>query len=277
MTTIEDEYEIPDDDEYEVPFDFTLARRKRRSFAPLYALLGAVAVGAAIVVGHNEVTARQNDDQLCIACHNDQHKVYAERALNASNGALAVDLSSYHYQQIRGNGGEIRCISCHRGDDSERAQIETNLLSARIGLAWLVRGEQSGIQASAGVITSSDGITTFIGSAALQSPQLSNDGCVTCHTETLLTAGIDNHMHNTLPAAYALWKNGAQLIAPNGAADAQAIVARGLRRYETAVRCSDCHLTHRETDVEGFQHEATTQRQCIQCHTDSGIAPKTGR
>jgi hypothetical protein len=272
VTTIQDEYEIPDDDDdFDVPFDLTLARRKRRSFAPLYALLGAVAVGAVIVVGHNEATTRQNNDQFCVACHNDQHTLYSERALNASNGALAVDLSSYHYQQIRGNGGDIRCIDCHRGADSDNARIETNVLSARISLAWLLLGEQTGAQASAGVITASNGVTTFVGSSALSAPHLSNDGCITCHADILLTAGIDNHMHNTLPAAYALWKNGAQLIAPNGAADAQAIVARGLQRYETAVRCSDCHLTHRETDAENYQHEPTTQRQCVQCHTDAGV------
>jgi hypothetical protein len=128
------------------------------------------------------------------------------------------------------------------------------------------------VPTTASIITATNGITSMLGSHALQAPQLTSDGCVNCHQPTLLTAGIDNHMHNTLPAAYALWKNGAQLIPPNGIADAQAIVARGLVRYETALQCADCHQTHRETEERRFLNEAMTQRQCLQCHSDAGVA-----
>ncbi len=202
--------------------------------------------------GYRTVNQRQNSDASCLSCHTDQHSAYLARAESAVAGSIAEDLSSFHYQQIRGNGGDIRCIDCHRGNDTTQARIETTALSARISLRWLISGEASGIGASGTVITASNGITTLLGSAALIAPHLSNDGCVTCHTETLLTAGIENHQHNTLPAAYALWKNGAQLVAPNGAADAQAVIARGLISYNTAVTCSDCHQLHRSTDEPNY-------------------------
>ena len=267
---IDDDYEMPDD-EYDLPFDGVIARRKPPVLWPFALLALLVTIAIAAIYGFERVVERQNDDAFCISCHTDQHSVYAARGESAVAGAIAADLSSYHYQQIRGDGGNIRCIDCHRGDDSRNARIETAALSARISLQWLLRGDAIGLDASAAVITDSAGITTVIGSAAQLAPHLANDGCAACHSQTLLTAGIENHMHNTLPMAYALWKNGARLIAPNGGADAQAIAARGLTLYRTTVQCSDCHQAHRSTDDPRFIHQPTKDRTCVQCHTQAGV------
>ena len=272
---IEDEFEIPDDeDDYEVPFEGSLARRKPPVLWPFALLALIVASAIAAVYGYQRVNEQQESDAYCLSCHTDQHTEYAQRGESAVAGAIAVDLSSYHYQQIRGQGGSVRCIDCHRGDDSRNARVETTALSARISLAWLLRGEATGLEAAAAVLTDTQGITTVLGSRALIAPHLANDGCVACHNETLLIAGIENHMHNTLPAAYALWKNGARLIPPNTDADAQAIAARGLARYTTTVQCSDCHQAHRSTDEEKYIHQATEQRTCEQCHAEAGIVVK---
>jgi nitrate/TMAO reductase-like tetraheme cytochrome c subunit len=271
---IDDDYELPDGDDFEGPQDIALYRRRRPSLLPLFLIVALFAAGAAMFYGFQTVNERQESDAFCISCHTDQHKAYQLRASAAIAGSIAEDLSSYHYQQIRGNGGDIRCIDCHRGDGSTQARIETTVLSARIALPWLLRAEASGLEATASVITASNGVTHMIGSAALFAPQLSNGGCAGCHAETLLTAGIENHMHNTLPAAYLLWKNGAQLIAPNGDADAQAVISRGLISYNTAVQCADCHQTHRASAEENYINTAMKERQCLQCHVDAGISQK---
>ncbi len=270
---IEDDYEMPED-EYDLPFDGVIAKRKPPVLWPFGVLALLVAIAIAAIYGYENVVARQSDDAFCLSCHTDQHSTYAARGESAVAGAVAVDLSSYHYQQIRGEGGDISCIDCHRGDNSRNARIETAALSARISLQWLLSGDAPGLEAGAAVLTDSAGITTVIGSAALLAPHLANDGCVACHSQTLLTAGIENHMHNTLPAAYALWKSGKRLIAPNGGADAQAIAARGLSLYRTTVQCSDCHQAHRSTEDPRFIHQPTNDKTCLQCHTQANVIIK---
>ena len=47
-----------------------------------------------------------------MSCHTAPHTTYKTRAEASLAGAYALDLSSYHYQQIRGTGGTIRCIDC---------------------------------------------------------------------------------------------------------------------------------------------------------------------
>jgi nitrate/TMAO reductase-like tetraheme cytochrome c subunit len=275
---IADEYEIADDDD--LPLEGKLRRRNPpRPFTAL-ATIAALAVGAIVAyLGYHEIVARQDNDTACLSCHTDEHKAYFERGEAAVAGALAVDLSSFHYQQIRGQGGNIRCIDCHRGDDRTPARVETVALSGRISLLWLLRGEVTGTEATAKLRTDPSGIASagssgeMLGASALIAPKLSNDGCVNCHSETLLTAGLENHVHNALPVAYTLWKNGARLIPPAGDADAQAVISRGLVRYNTSVSCSDCHQTHRSVteSEQRFMNAVQTERSCARCHAEAGI------
>lgn len=270
MPRFDDTFDL-DDDDYEAPLAGRLRRRRR---SPLRGALVALAIVGALVgiyVAYDEVDSRMDDDATCLACHTDEHETYYRRAEAALAGGLALDLSSYHYQQVRGQGGSLNCIDCHRGDGAWLDHADTLGLSARVSLVWLLRGEDIGIEAGAAPITSADGIATLTGSAALIAPHLANDSCVSCHAPTLLVAGIENHMHNTLPAAYELWKNGAPLAPPRNAGDAQAVVARGLASYSSDLRCSDCHVSHFSTDAERYLHTPTVQRACIQCHTENNL------
>ncbi len=280
--TINDDYELPsfddEDDLFEVPLGGRLRPRPRPRPVLLYALI-PLAIALALYFGYSgyhDIVDRQTDDQNCLLCHTDQHQAYLTRANAAIAGDVAADLSSYHYQQIVGKGGAIRCIDCHRGDDSTRARVETVALSARISMQWLLRGEITGTDATAQLRDDASGAGAGLmrGSSALIAPHLSNDGCITCHRDTVLTAGVENHRHNALPVAYDLWKNGAQLIPPAGDVDAQAVIARGLIRYETKVTCSDCHQTHRATVEAKYLSVAQVNAMCVQCHADSGVKPR---
>jgi predicted CXXCH cytochrome family protein len=277
--TIQDDYELPnpddDDDLYEVPLGGRIRRRSQPRPIGLFLLI-PLAIAAAVYFGYNgyhDIVARQSDDQNCLLCHTDQHDAYLARANGAIAGDVAADLASFHYQQIVGKGGAIRCIDCHRGDDSTRARVETVALSARISMVWLLSREITGTDATAQLRDDPTGGSNALmrGSNAVIAPHLSNDGCVTCHRDTVLTAGVENHRHNALPVAYDLWKNGARLIPPAGDADAQAVIARGLIRYETRVTCSDCHQTHRSTAEANYLSTAQVNAMCVQCHTDSGV------
>jgi mono/diheme cytochrome c family protein len=272
MPIYDDPFDL--DDDFEVPLDGRLRRRRNAPLRGLFLLIAAVALAVGIYSASNTVEARMIDDATCLACHTDQHEAYFKRAEAALAGGLALDLSSYHYQQIRGQGGSLNCIDCHRGDGKFLDHLDTLGLSTRISLAWLLRGDTVGIEAGSAPITDTAGIATLTGSSALIAPHLANDSCISCHTATLLTAGIENHMHNTLPVAYQLWKNGAPLSSPRTSSDAQSIVSRGLALYETTLRCSDCHVTHHSTDAEHYLHTFTVQRACVQCHTENNVAAR---
>ncbi len=230
-------------------------------------VLGAGAIAAA---GYTQV--RQEDDRFCIGCHTAPHVAYQSRAEAALGGAYALDLSSYHYQQIRGTGGSIRCIDCHRGDQSTGARAATLKLSAEMTLIWLAnqvddRIEKTTITATR-VITR-DGATVTLAVPVIREPALTNDGCVNCHKTTLLTAGMDNHTHNMLPAVYTLWKNGNRLIAPPRAGDPQALLARGLTPYATAIQCASCHTGHRALETDVYLDRALVAQRCNECHLET--------
>jgi predicted CXXCH cytochrome family protein len=86
---------------------------------------------------------------------------------------------------------------------------------------------------------------------------------------------MDNHTHNMLPAAYALWKNGGVLIPPKGATDVQAIVAKGLVSYPSALTCTDCHQAHVSSEADFFLDQTVrVPRACDSCHQQAGVKPK---
>jgi hypothetical protein len=264
---IEDDYELPEFDD--LPLEEKLRRRRGVPFGVFVAFTVLILIGAGIY-SYFYFVERQTQDAFCATCHTTQHETYLKRAESSVAGSLAPDLSSFHYQQIRGQGGNIRCIDCHRGDDGARHRIETMGLSARMSLIWLVNGGDKTLEKTSRVVTSTDGITRMLGTDALVAPSLSNDGCVTCHETQLLVAGQQNHFHNTLPIVYERWKNGARLSAPNEEPNAQALLARGLVRIETSVTCSNCHQVHRSTEEENYLNVRMKDLACEHCHRESG-------
>lgn len=273
---ITDPYELPDDDTDEETYEGAIYRRRRRPPTGAFAALGvliAVGVGAASAF---TVTERQERDAFCLSCHTAQHRAYAERAQSAIAGALAPDLSSYHYQSIHGKGGELRCIDCHRGDGGVRHRAETLILSAEMAALWLAGQDDQRLEKTAITTTVLNGITQTVAQTmlGLRRPHLTNAGCVSCHEAQLLVAGAANHMHNALPAAYEAWKRGAPLTAPKDEPDPQAVIAMGLVRYETTVQCANCHQAHRALDTARFLDlQGVVKPACEQCHRETGRGP----
>ncbi len=275
---IRDASEIPDDDDDDAYLlEGWFPRRRRRSRAGLLigAMLIALITGAAFV-GASFVLDQQEDDAFCVSCHTPQHRTYLERAEAASAGALADDLSSYHYQRLRGLGGNIRCIDCHRGDNTPRAHAETLLLSVEMAARWLVAADDPRVSKTAITTTVIQGVTVTVPQTALalRRPHLTNDSCVMCHQDTLLLAGMDNHTHNMLPPAFALWRGGGRLTAPADATDPQTILARGLTLYPTTLGCHDCHQTHLQTEAARYLNWGeVVKAACEQCHREAGAGP----
>lgn len=271
---VSDEYELPDDDE--LPIEGKLYHRRRRFPAwAFFALFGVIAVVAG-VASFFYFSDRQEQDSFCLGCHTPQHADYVRRAETSVAGALAPDLSSFHYQQIRGQSGDIRCIDCHRGDNSFEHRVQTMLLSARMAGRWLAGTDNRRLEKTTLTTGVRNGITVTLPqtSFALSEPRLSNAGCIGCHENALLVAGTDNHMHNMLPAVYDTWKRGARLIAPKDATDPQVVMAQGLTRFDTQVQCSNCHQAHRTTEAEGYlDRQVVVKAACEQCHRETGRGP----
>jgi nitrate/TMAO reductase-like tetraheme cytochrome c subunit len=246
MRVIRDTYELPEDDG-----DFS-SGPPNRGFTPvvwLPLLLIALLTLGILIGGTSYVAAREREDVFCTSCHTTPETAYFQRGQAAIGGAVAIDLSSFHYQQIRGKGGTIYCIDCHLGDQSLQAQASKWPMTARHAVVWLAGRN----------ITNTESLT-------LRVPHLTNDSCVACHRDTLLTVGAANHHHHHLPVAYELWKAGATLVMPPDTRDAQALMARGLTRYNTTVECTSCHLVHRTIEKEHYIDQKTLNAGCELCH-----------
>ncbi len=273
---VTDEYELPDDYDDDFSFEGRLYRRRRRSPLPLLLALAAVFFIAVGVGSFFVVNDRQEQDSFCLECHTPQHDAYAQRAESSVGGALAVDLASFHYQQIRGQNSEIRCIDCHRGDNSLRHRADAFALSARMAVLWAAGADDARLEKTAITTTVISGITQTVRqtSQALRAPALTNESCIGCHQEQLLVAGAANHMHNMLPAVYEAWKAGARLIPPADATDPQAVVAEGLLRYNTTLQCHNCHQSHRSTEAPNYlDMQNVVKPACEQCHAQAGAGP----
>lgn len=255
--------------------------RRNRSLAARLAALGVLAlITVGVALGSaGAVLEWQNDDRSCLSCHTPQHRAYVERAEVALGGAIAPDLASYHAQHLHGIGEMLRCIDCHRGDGGVRARAETLWLSAHMAVRWLAGVDDRRIEKTTLTTTIVGGVTRTVAptTLALFTPHLSNDGCVRCHVDTLLRLGMDNHMHNMLPAAYALWRSGAALRLPHGMSETEgaALIARGLASYETTLQCSNCHQAHRSLDTARYlDWQNVVKPACEQCHREVGAGPE---
>lgn len=251
MRRIRDEYELSDADDDE-PYARRL-RPRSRAAGPLGLLIALIAVLGAAFAGVAYVQANESDDRSCTSCHTIPHTTYQQRGQFAQGGALAVDLSSYHYQALRVQGQAMHCIDCHRGDGGPAHLVDKYAISAQNLGRWLAGEDDRRIE-----------------KGTLRVPHLANDACVACHAPTLLVGGGTNHHHSMLPAAYRLWKAGSRLTAPADAADPQAIIAAGLRPYDTSVQCADCHASHRQIESDLYLIQAALDAACERCHQQTG-------
>lgn len=253
MRLIRDEYSLPDG-EYDEPYDFRLGPRRRGVSVWVFVAALAVLLGALGAISY--VNANETNDASCVSCHTPQHTAYAQRAQAALNGVLAVDMSSFHYQALRTQSASMTCIACHRGENTFAHQTEKWGLSLSNLALWLAGKDDKTVQ-----------------KLTLKDPNLVVSACASCHTAKLLQGGMDNHAHNTLPAAYEVWKSGGRLTAPPNAPDPQAIIVAGLQKYETTVTCATCHLAHWQTDATNYQDETRVTAGCNTCHAQVKKGP----
>jgi len=171
-------------------------RRRWLRLAPLagLALVSVLALAAGLTVSQLE-----ERDSFCISCHTAPEQTYYDRARAALtvSGPFA-DLSSAHY----GMETTFRCIDCHRGNGELVHRIATLGLGARDTAIWLSGQADESIEKT-----------------ELVAPGLLTSACTGCHTEALLEVGFNNHFHNKLPEAYALWSGGQPLQRPPDAPD----------------------------------------------------------
>jgi hypothetical protein len=256
MRTIDDEFELAGEDSGDEYGNWMLRKRRRSPFRWIIPLALVVLAGAGIYATLR-VTSEQQNDAFCLGCHRSPEKTYYDRATTSIAGALAVDLASFHYQQIHGLGNTVRCIDCHQGNGSFGHRFDTLTLSADNTLKWLFSRDDPRTE-----------------KLRARVPYLSNDGCVGCHQDTLLVAGAENHHHNMLPVVYELWRSGGKLIAPEHATNKQAIIAAGLVRYESKLQCGDCHQSHRTIETDQYlDKKAVLPVKCGQCHREVGKGP----
>lgn len=259
MRTIRDEYELPDDDEdLEGVYGLRRPRPQIGGYLVLLLVIVMIAGGLYLAV---RITNEQSKDTFCLSCHTVPEQTYFNRAGSASAGAIAVDLSSFHYQTLVGQGGVIRCIDCHQGTGSLTHRVDVLMVSTRHALEWVLGSQDNAIE---------KGYTS--------APHLANDSCLSCHAKTLLVAGAANHWHNMLAATYELWRNGVSVIAPAGTTDKQAVIAAGLVKYESSLVCSDCHRTHASQNDTAISKPATgtTPAQMHQQLESAGASQQSG-
>lgn len=200
------------------------------------------------------VSTLEERDSFCASCHTAPEVTYFDRAAMALAGVEPIlDLSSAHYVEAE----PFRCIACHRGDSGPVHRATTLALGARDALIFIAgRADQS------------------IEKTQIEAPDLLTAGCVKCHVGSLLVTGFNNHFHNKLPDAYAAWQAGGKLTAP---ADQAAAGAAALEKYDTTVRCLDCHRAHLHTDgaeLTGYLDlEKIAFPACVRCHREVGHGP----
>jgi predicted CXXCH cytochrome family protein len=255
MRHIGSEYEVPDDDDIEGGHWYL--RKPPKPWARYALTVAALVLVVGTVVGMLVLSRAEQQDAFCTGCHTLPEQTYLDRATSSVAGALAPDLSSYHYQQIQGAGGTVRCIDCHKGNGGLGHQIDVQILSAGNAIQWL-----------------SGRNNTTPEKLRLRVPHLANEACLNCHEKTLLLAGFANHQHNMLPVAYEMWRNGGRLIAPPEAKDKQAVIATGLVKYDATVQCTDCHQAHRTTEADRYlEKQVMVPKACVQCHREAGKGP----
>nr|MBI2904584.1 hypothetical protein [Chloroflexota bacterium] len=234
-----------------------MAKRRLAAFGA--AALLAVGFGAAFLVS---ASAAEEHDAFCASCHTAPEQTYVDRARQATGGSQPYpDLASAHYG-LSAVGGGFRCIACHRGDSTTPNRLATLTLGARDAFIFVTGRADPAIE-----------------KARANAPELLNAACVQCHARALLVAGFEDHFHNKLPAAYALWKAGGELTLPASDSSASTSPANSgtLTLYSTSVVCTDCHRAHVHVDGAELQQyldiRATVYPACVTCHREAGHGP----
>jgi nitrate/TMAO reductase-like tetraheme cytochrome c subunit len=245
------------------PLDPISTRPVRRW--PLFVVAGFVGLILLGGVGFVVVSALEEHDTFCIACHTVPETHYFNRAYYALDNPSEpiTDLSTAHYRAAQDKNLEpFTCIDCHRGDGSLGHRISTVALGGRDAVIYVLGKEDPALEKT-----------------STREGWLPNAACTACHTETLLTLeGLDNHFHTHLPQAAAALANGGALKVPDTLeAKRTELLAIGLKTINTSLVCTDCHHAH-VTQPDGaaafFMQTDRRNQSCVTCHQAAKEGPQ---
>ncbi|HVO41169.1 MAG TPA: hypothetical protein VMT34_01040 [Aggregatilineales bacterium] len=232
--------------------------RPRRRW-PVLLAIGILTLVGFSGVGFVTVTALEDHDSFCIACHTVPETTYNNTAQAALDVPTNVsDLASRHYALYHDKHENFACIDCHRGDASLSNRVSAILVGARDTDIWVMGKADPSIN-----------------KPSIRDGWLANAACISCHKATLLTVnGINTHFHNYLPAAGELIAQGNIYVGTDGAPLPQRRLGDGgVRSIHTSLTCTDCHRPHEtiaKTATIPFLNDVELKTACSTCHRDAG-------
>jgi nitrate/TMAO reductase-like tetraheme cytochrome c subunit len=197
----------------------------------------------------------EESDEFCISCHRPPEQTYLNRARQARTGSAPIDLASVHMSTKKQT---FNCIACHRGSADLGDRISSVTLGLRDTLIHVTGSADPSIEKR---------------TAAL--PGLIEHSCVTCHTDTIVTAGFENHFHVKLPATWGVIQSGVKPIVPNDSPQALSDPRGKPELLNTSVTCLSCHVAH----LSGFDftkyldQTGSVYPACNTCHMETGKGP----
>ena len=233
-------------------------------------LVGGLAVVLLLLVG-SVVTASELEerDEFCTSCHRAPEVTYVARAQTAVTHP-ATDLASFHYA----DDSHFRCVDCHRGDQSLEQRAAILWLAAKDTAVHFLGTPDQTIEKGS-LPTPNPHAGSWQGPERYsRTPDILNDGCLSCHQDALTLVGFENHFHNKLPQAQTAYAQTERLNFPDdwsGEAGSPALLVP----EETVLTCLDCHRAH----VPGLEFEyflsetAVVLPACVQCHLEAEAGP----
>ncbi len=207
-------------------------------------------------------------DEFCTSCHRAPEVTYVERAQTAVTHP--TDLASFHYA----DDSQFRCIDCHRGDQSVEQRAAILWLAAQDTAVHFLGTPDQTIE-KGNIPAPNPHAGGWQGPERYsRTPDILNDGCLSCHQDALTLVGFENHFHNKLPQAQTAYAQTERLIFPedwSGGADSSALLVP----EATVLTCLDCHRAH----VPGLEFEyflaetAVVLPACVQCHLEAEAGP----
>lgn len=227
---------------------------------------GLFVVGVLILLsagGIFTMSKLEEQDRFCGSCHMAPERTYFNRAQFALAGSEPLtDLASAHYAKGHEQlGRDFHCIDCHRGDAGLKDRTDALTLGARDAAVYFFGKPDQTIE-----------------KGTLADPALLNDSCLSCHSDTILVAGFQNHYHNKLPISLQLWNQGQPMTMPPDVPESrkpifEQQIKNGPQIEDIDIHCLDCHVAHITIpggeDTTFIDVHNIVFPTCERCHTEA--------
>ncbi len=234
-------------------------------------LLATLITGIGLFVASIVTASKlEEHDEFCTSCHRPPEVTYFDRAHEAMGNTAVSDLASFHYA----DNNQFHCVDCHRGDQSFKQRGQILWLAAKDTAVHFLGDPDQTIE-KGNVPAPNPHAGSWQGPERYsRTPDILNDGCLSCHQDALTLVGFENHFHNKLPQAQLAYAQTKRLNFPEGwpgEAGSPALLVP----EETVLTCLDCHRAH----VPGLEFEyfldetAVVLPACVQCHLEADAGP----